>query len=363
MNFQLPNQLLSPLLRRLTAIVSSKPMIPAHGSIKITSKAPRTVKFYTYSPTIVTEGTLEDVNVTAPFEFGTTVGLFADMIAALPKDAAIDFALAENHLHVKAGRSSFKVNIFTEDMFLPPRDYSLLPYIDIDMKVFVESLKRVSFSVEGDNHERFERTAICINSDHFVATDGHRMSVYPNKLFKTPHNLLVSPSTVDRLQKLYEKPQGRGVFSGSASEITLGYGGVFSSSRLLSGSYPNYRTVIPSGAHTRCLVSRTELLEAVNRVLILMGPNARNVRFTFSENRVDLFASDPQHGEGFESLPCECPGVAEPYILTGRFVLEALKNYTSDKVVFELRSPVAPFIMTDGEHLNVIMPVKPKEPA
>lgn len=359
MQFRISNTALLPLLKRLTAIVPSKAMIPAHSSIKVVSREPRTVKFYTYSPTIVTEGTLSDVDVTAPFEFGTSEGLFSDLISSLPKDGMIDFDLQENCLLVKSGRSSFKLNIFTEDMFLPPRQYDKLPFIDVDMKVFVESLKKVSFCSES-RHDRVERTAICINSDHFVATDGHRMSLYPNKLFKAPHNILISSEAVERVQKLYDKPQGPGRFSGSDSEIHLGCQGVYASIRLLTGSYPNYKSVIPIGPHTRCLVNRAELTESLDRVMVLMGEGTKNVRFTFAENRIDLFTSDTRHGDGFESLTCECPGFESPIVLTGSFVLEALKNYSTEKVVFELRSPAAPLIMTDGEHINVIMPIKPQ---
>jgi DNA polymerase-3 subunit beta len=358
MQFSIEHDALLPILKRLSSVVPSKAMIPAHSSIKVVSSEPGTVKLYTYSPAIVTEGTIGGVSVTGPFEFGTDEGALLNVISSLPKGSKVDFSVGESYVNVKAGCSDFRLNIFREDMFLPPRNYPGLPFIEINMKAFVDSLRKVSFCSES-RHERVERAAVCINSEHFVATDGHRMSLCPNKMFKTPHNILVSSDVVDRVQKLFDKPTGPGVFSGSESEIHLGYQGIYASVRLLTGSYPNYQSVIPQGPHTRCLVDRAKLLEATNRVLVLCGEASQVVRMAFQENRIDLFSSDPTYGEASESLPCECPGFAEPVWLTGNFVTEALKNYDTDQVVIELRTSVSPLTITDGEHINVLMPRRP----
>lgn len=358
MHFSVQVQQLAALIKRLTAVVPSKPLIPTHGSIKVLSREPGVVRFYTYSPTIVTEGSLKTPDIGGSFEFGTNVQMFANLVASLPKTETAHFSVDGRNLIVRAGKSSYKLFIFSEDVFLPPRDYSLLPYIDLDMAKFVEGLKKVSFCVE-TKHDRVERSSVCINSDHFVATDGYRLSYFPNRLFKTPHDLLLSSGTVESLQKLYDKSQPKGHFSGSDVEVVLECDGVYSSSRLVAGRYPNYRAVIPTTAHTRCLVDRQPLIEALSRVMVLMGGDVlRAVRFTFLENRAVLFTSDKDHGEGMESVECECPGEANPYTLNGDYVLEALKKYSGDKVVFELRRPEDPFIITDGEHVNVIVPIR-----
>jgi DNA polymerase III sliding clamp (beta) subunit (PCNA family) len=98
-------------------------------------------------------------------------------------------------------------------------------------------------------------------------------------------------------------------------------------------------------------------------MVLMDDDDLKKVSMTFSENRLDLYTTDKKYGDGLESLGCESPGFSETLLVTGTFITEALRNYTTEKVVFELRpsgSPqrTQPLILTDGEHVNVIMPLR-----
>lgn len=357
MNFSVDSNELAALLKRLSAVVSSKPMIPMHGHIRVKSEASCKVSFYAYNTQMSAQAELASRN-DGPFEFGLNASILADVVSVLPKGTTVVFTLGKSDVKVVAGKSAFKLNIISEDVFTPLKNYDGMAFIDLDVREFITRLKRVSFC-RNNKSEREVFSSVCVNSEHFVSTDGFRLSYIPNPLLKIPGDLVISGETADRLQKLFDKVTGPGKFFGTPSEVHFSMGGTTVSCRLLSGKFPKYQSILLTGEHVRCLVNKSDMVGALDRTMAVIGASDfKHVELKFGVNELELFSTDSMAGDAKDTIVCECPGLQEPILLSGTYLAEAVKHYTADKIVFELRGAHTPFVMTDGEHINVIQPIK-----
>jgi len=345
------------MLKKLGAAVTSKPTLPAHSSIRIRSSSPGSITFYVCSPLITVEGHLS-CDVGEQIDLGTHAELFGKVVQALPKDAPVEFTMTPTSLSLETSKSSFKVKTFSDAIFMPMRDYSNMPFTEIDFKAFIASLKRVAFCCDPEA-TRDEYKAVCINSDHFVATDGFCISVYPNRVLKIPGEILIPGRAVAVLQKLYDKSLGKGRLYCTDSELNLACDGIFSSTRRQAGKFVGYHRVLPEGPCTKITVDRVELVDAIDRVLIMSPPEGmKNVFIQLDVNSITMHANNGKHGEAKETVSVGCDTRCEEICLSGKSLLDILKNYETDKLTLEYRGPEKAFVITDKDHINVIQPVR-----
>src|SRR4030095_1449313 len=79
-------------------------------------------------------------------------------------------------------------------------------------------------------------------------------------------------------------------------------------SKLVEGTYPNYRQVIPSELKERITLARDELLHALRRAEIMTSEKSNSVKLTFSRNNLAITSNTPEVGEGRENLAINYKG-------------------------------------------------------
>lgn len=361
MEFSVDSAALMTSLKRLSSIVTNKPMIPMHEAIKIGSRVGDRVSFFACNPHMSAQAEVSSENVCS-FEVGVNAEVFTGVVAVLPKDTKTVFTMDpadRRTLVVTAGKASFRLNLLAEDVFSPAKNYEEMPFIPMDVRQFIDNLKRVSFC-RNSKSDREIFSAVCVNTDHFVSTDGYRLSFVPNKLLKVPGNLIVSGETADRLQKLFDKTSGTGKFFSTLGEVSLSMGGITVTSRLMVDRFPAYQSVIPSTPdYLKCVIGRLPLLEALSRATAISSAAAtKQVEVVFLPDTVRLLSMDASSGAAADEVAADVAGAPGSILLNGTYLVEALRRYDSEKVAFEMRGDSSPFVITDGEHVNVIQPIR-----
>jgi DNA polymerase-3 subunit beta len=136
----------------------------------------------------------------------------------------------------------------------------------------------------------------------------------------------------------------------------LANNGIFSSTRLAAEKrFVGYKSVLPSGAHTRVGLERDAVLAALQRVMLVS--EMRNVGVKFSSGEVRFSSSDNKSGEAEDVVSAECGEDCPEMVINGKHLVEAFKNYASEKIFAEFRGPTRGLVLTDGEHINVIQAV------
>jgi DNA polymerase-3 subunit beta len=145
----------------------------------------------------------------------------------------------------------------------------------------------------------------------------------------------------------------------SATQIAFDFSDILIVSKLIDGTYPNYKQVIPAQCEERVAIDREMFLSAVRRVSLMLDDQASSVKLQFTENRVELIATSPEVGEAHETVPIKYSGKDIVIAFNPAFLMAPLKHLDSDEVFIELSDELSPgVIKTNVPFLYVIMPIR-----
>ena len=194
-----------------------------------------------------------------------------------------------------------------------------------------------------------------------MATDGRRLALVEQEI-EAPEGLdvdiVIPTKTITELVKTLGD-EGEVVIKTSATQIAFEFSDILIVSKLIDGTYPNYRQVIPSQCEERIAVDREMLQSAVRRVSLMLDDQAASVKIKIGENRMELITSSPEVGESHESVPVKYSGKDITIAFNPAFLMAPLKHLDNDEIFLELSDELSPgVIKTNVPFLYVIMPIR-----
>ena len=132
-------------------------------------------------------------------------------------------------------------------------------------------------------------------------------------------------------------------------------------SRLLEGEYPPYRQLIPSSCAKEATVKREELINALERVSVMVNERTNIIKFTFNKDNLMLKA-DMEKGASEDVISIEFSDSEELVIAFNyRYVLDSLKIMESKDVKIGLGGSLSATIFkpdSEDDYLCLIMPIQ-----
>jgi DNA polymerase III subunit beta len=135
-------------------------------------------------------------------------------------------------------------------------------------------------------------------------------------------------------------------------------------SRLLDGEFPKYRSLLPDAASATAVVDSAALTDAVRRVA-LVASRTSPIRLSFSADGVGLEAGGVDEAEAQESLPANFEGEPLTIAFNATYLLDGLGSLDSDEAQLAFTGPTKPAVLTgksgsDGgtDHRYLLMPVR-----
>ena len=275
----------------------------------------------------------------------------------------------KNVTSLSSGASYYKIRGLAAEEFPP------IPENKDDRKVVLPQekirgmMKKTSFAISTDE-SRYVLNGIFVSMKEgkltMVATDGRRLAlvdeevdipeaangdyIVPAKAINELNRLLTEAGTIElrfgeNRAVMRLKPE-----KGPEVKITT---------KLIEGSYPNYRQVIPSEMKERVTLSRDELLHAVRRAEIMTSDKANSIKMSFTKNNLAITANSPDVGEARESLAINYKGSDVTVAFNPGYLIEPLNALTEDEVFFELIDELSPGVLKiNGPFLYVVMPMR-----
>ena len=265
---------------------------------------------------------------------------------------------------VKCNSSFFKI------IGISPEEFPSFPKTEgkychhIDQGIFKEMLIKTSYAASVDE-TRHILTGVLLsfksNKLITVATDGRRLALveYEMDFPKEAEQDVILPSKVatellhslgdDGEMKLYVK-ENQVVFEFSDTTIV---------SKLIEGTYPNYKQVIPSQCDERVAIERESLLTALKRVSLLTTDKSNATKLTFGKNRLTIRTNTPDVGEARETIPIKYTGKEVSVVFNPEYMMDPLKNLSNDEIYIEFTDDVSPgVIKCDIPFVYVLMPMR-----
>jgi DNA polymerase-3 subunit beta len=133
--------------------------------------------------------------------------------------------------------------------------------------------------------------------------------------------------------------------------------------RLLDGEFPKYRSLLPDSASATARIDAAALTDAVRRVS-LVATRTSPVRLTFSADGVVLEAGGLDEAEGAEALPATFEGEDLTIAFNPTYLLDGLSAIDSDEATLSFTGPTKPAVLTgktgegSGDYRYLLMPVR-----
>ncbi len=265
---------------------------------------------------------------------------------------------------IQSGGSHFKI------MGIAEAEFPRLPTLDearsfsLEQKTLRDALKKTSYAMSNDS-TRFVLNAVLIGLKEdqlvVVATDGRRLALVEQEmdLPKGSNGELLIPSkTVAELQHLL-KDKGEVRIDFTGNQVSFKMDGTLLVSKLVEGTYPNYRQVIPAETKERVSLERETFHQAVRRAALLVNEKNHTVKLHFTRNNLAITAVAPDVGESRESLAINYKGPDISIGFNPDFLMDPLRNLDNDEIFLELTDETSPGVVKiNAPFLYVIMPVR-----
>ncbi|MCX6788366.1 MAG: DNA polymerase III subunit beta [Candidatus Jorgensenbacteria bacterium] len=133
-------------------------------------------------------------------------------------------------------------------------------------------------------------------------------------------------------------------------------------SRLVDGSFPEYKAIIPKQIQNEATVNKNEFVNAIKLASSFSG-KGNSVTISINENKkfLELSSSDSSLGENHYKIPIKFKGEAFTIVFNWRYLLEGTKIYSTEEIILGVNSPDRPAVLKSTNETGivyVVMPIK-----
>ncbi len=283
--------------------------------------------------------------------------LLADITRSLP-GAPVQLSNEGTRVVITCGRSSFTLPT------LPVEDYPSLPAMpdssgDIEAALFASAVAQVAVAAgRDDTLPTLTGIRMEIEGGNIVlaATDRYRLAVrefsWNPKSSSISVNALIPAKTLADTAKSLSTTDlvTIALSAGGSGEGLIGFEGAGrrTTTRLLDGEFPKYRTLLPSEAATVASVDTSALADAVKRVALVAERNTP-VRLAFEGSEVVLRAGAGDDAQANEVVECRVDGDGLEIAFNPTYLLDGLSAVDAVTTTFSFTQATRPAVLTGAD--------------
>jgi len=291
----------------------------------------------------------------------TTVNaaMFGDIVKRLASGSLVDLSDTNGQLAIKAGRSEFSLPT------LPIEDYPFMASSEYDVTFDIPAheisrlfgLARFAMSNE---EIRYYLCGIYLHNEsgkiRAVATDGHKFALADGPDNSDFPGVIVPAKTVAEVSK--QDAVGDVQVSVSDTKIKFDYGSAVIVSKVIDGTFPDYRRVIPNGNDNHVTMDGAAIKAASDRVAAVSTEKSKAVNLDVAADSVTVSVAG-QSGSGKDVIDAVLTGKPVKTGFNARYLSEVFAQ-TSGQVTMELDNGLGPAIIRgdDPNAFWIVMPLR-----
>jgi len=353
---------LSQAVRRVLNVVSSRTTLPVLNNVLVEGEEGK----LTLTTTDLEVCIRTDAEATVDEPGATTLPAkkFAQIVGALP-EGEISLETDERELtSISCGKSFFRIvgldaKEFPKDALFA-EDWSFTLGADELRK----SLGKVSYASSTDE-TRHVLNGILLSVREglltLAGTDGRRLALVEKTIEgeSVPDgDVILPPKVVNEVEKTIDAT-GPVSIRLSESRVAFAYTGTLVTSKLVEGTYPNYRQVIPASFSHQVAIPRDLFGTVLNRVAMVVSESSASVKMRLENAVLNVSATSNEFGEAKE--PMEVSYEGEPFEIAFNpvFFNDPLRHLECDQLIMQFNDEYSPVSLTGDEgFLYVVMPMR-----
>ncbi len=289
------------------------------------------------------------------------------------KEENLVFESVENNLKIISGKNSALIKT------LPHEDFPSIPKLDfsenektknrkikIDCSNLVLGFKSVWYSASNSNIKPELGSVFIYGGDTglvFVSTDSFRLA---EKRVNTKINgdfqqiLIPSKNALEAL-KLFEEYNGDIDIVFEKNQAAFVAGNIYMVSRLVDGSFPDYKQIVPKSFEGSAIVLKADLINAIKASNIFSGPlNQVKLKLNIKEKSVQIESKNNEIGEYKESVKANVSGSDLELSFNSKYIADCMQSISDDSLTLGFGGAGKPLSISgssDKSFLYIVMPM------
>lgn len=343
--------------------VSSKSAIPALEGVLLKAQGEK-LNISGYNLEI---GITSDIEATVqqPGEVVVSAKLFLDIVRRLPEEIVTIETDERLITYIICGKAEFQI------VGMPSVEYPDLPTfektnsITIDVKTLRDMIRQTVYAVS-DNESKPVYMGSLYELENgilrIVAIDGFRMAIRSEAVNSdSTTDFIVPGKTQNEVLKLLTDDEEQVEIIIGQRHITYCVKNYKVISRLIEGTFLDYRTTIPKEFKTELVIKTRTLIDSVERMSLLDNERVKSpVRCKLSNDEIKLSCASAV-GRANDEISVTIAGEPLEIGFNNRYMLDALRNADADEVRIKFNSPVSPIVIEPVEgdsFLYIVVPVR-----
>jgi DNA polymerase-3 subunit beta len=310
----------------------------------------------------VTVRTTAEVEVMEEGRFVVPGRLITEAVRKMPA-GVVTIASNEGEIEIEGRGPRFSLRELAVDDFPELGDPDFAGATSIDGDHLASAIAQATVAASSDAARPILTGVLIENADdgvRLVATDSYRLAVRELAAVKIERNGLVPARGLREL--------GRTIGSAKVQmaiherEVVFGSDRGSLSLRLIEGTFPNYRQLLPDSYPNRITLDKEALLDALGRAS-LVAEDHIPVRLKLQEGGVELMVTRQDVGGETEHIPGEYEGADEEVLIAfnPRYLTDGVAAMSGERVEIEVMDGLKPSVLRavgEPEFTYLLMPVR-----
>lgn len=289
--------------------------------------------------------------------------LMQDFISSLP-EGVINLEAAENKLKISTDKYNSVIN------GIPAEDFPVMPVISggVNWKIAAGELKKalskVVFAASNDDARPVLTGVYFTTHDDGVAiaaTDSYRLAEAKLPKPKSAINFLLPASAAADLLRIISDEDEVSI-THDEQQVSFEAGDVSLVARLIEGSYPDYRKLIPTKFTTTAKLARAELANVAKVSSLFARESAGSITINAAKEagEISINAVASQLGENTAKAEASVTSDGE-VTLNSRYLIDGLGAFAAADIEFCFNGKLEPCVLKskgEPDYLHLIMPLR-----
>ena len=288
------------------------------------------------------------------------------LVSSLSGDRSITIASKGQTIEVKT--HSTKSIIKT----LPSDDFPIIPEITDDKNFSILTrdlnlgIRSVIYAAAvGSIKPELSSISISHEGEHlvFAATDSFRLAEKKIKIKGNPHfkQILLPQKNATEIIRIFDKPDEEISLSVEEHQIALHTNGIYLTSRVIEGRFPDYRQIIPKELSTKAIVLKQDLLSSLKTSLIFSDSfNQLNLNLLPKGKKFEIESKNTNIGENTYNIDASLEGEDLLINVNHKYFTDCFQSISSDSVSLGFSGQARPILLEgvgDKTFLYLVMPM------
>jgi DNA polymerase III subunit beta len=267
---------------------------------------------------------------------------------------SISASLVGELLKIEAERISASLKTVPHD------DFPILPRVSASssFKVKASDLNRLIRNVAycaSTSSIKPEQQSVLIYAESgkltAAATDSFRLAekIVPLKGGGSVPQLLLPIRNAAELMRLLESSNEEIEIYYNEHQISTHIKEIYYTSRLIDGTFPNYRQIVPKSFTTEAIVLREDLSQALKSLSVFADKFSQvSVTVDPTKKSIILSSRNPDVGEEISTIRATISGEATSMNFNGRYLADSLQGISGESVRIHSSGPGKPLLIRDA---------------